>query len=286
MSMDMIRLENELVLARIGDYLTRRPRAITPEDVQEITFLGVSEEYAVALLLFSLCGFDAENRAHRTLFDCCFLPAVKREDADLVQSDPFMALPFPEKVLGKWQYTRLQYAPMELFVRDDLALTASGRILPALGYFTETVSYPAVLEDGREWMTVTPNEIRTMQKPISNACGKCVTYGLGLGYFAFHAAMKEDVTSLTVVEQDQNAIALFETHLLPHIPMREKITLVQGDAFDHAQKHLGGFDYAFTDLWHDAGDGVNLYLQMQEIAGRCPQTKCDYWIEKTLKLYL
>ena len=101
--MDMIQLENELVLARLGDFLTRRPHAITPEDVWEITSLGVTEEYAVALLLFSLCGFDAENHAHRTLFDCCFLPAVKREDANLVRSDPFLQLPFRKEL---WQEIR------------------------------------------------------------------------------------------------------------------------------------------------------------------------------------
>ena len=286
MPLDMITLENELVLARIADYLIRHPRAITKQDVESLC--GVSHEYAMALLLFSMCGFDMEESSHRTLFHQCFLPAIKQLDPAVIEQDAFMQLHFPEAIQGDWQYTRLTYAAFELFARDDMDIAPNGRIRPALGFFDREVSYPAVLQNGREWMTVTPNEIATMRTPISRAFGRAVTYGLGLGYYAFHAGNQPSVTSLTIVEKDEKAISLFEKHLLPQFPNKSKITIVQDDAFHHAEKHLpgGGFDHVFTDLWHDAGDGMELYLRMKDIEQKCSGTRFDYWIEKTLKCYL
>lgn len=50
-------------------------------------------------------------------------------------------------------------------------------------------------------MTVTPNEINTIRPSVEQSRGKVLAYGLGLGYYAFHAAQRADVTSVTVVEK-------------------------------------------------------------------------------------
>ena len=80
--------------------------------------------------------------------------------------------------------------------------------------------FPAVLENGNEWMTVTPNEVETMKEAISQARGRVAAYGLGLGYFAFMASEKSDVTGVTVIERDEQAIRLFEEEILPQFPHR------------------------------------------------------------------
>ena len=42
------------------------------------------------------------------------------------------------------------------------------------------------------------------------------------------------------------------------------------------------FDHAFVDLWHDASDGVELYIKMKKLEAKNSKTEFSYWIEKTL----
>ncbi|MBR5029017.1 MAG: hypothetical protein IKX51_07345, partial [Bacteroidales bacterium] len=149
-------------------------------------------------------------------------------------------------------------------------------------------TYPAVLEDGRIWMTVTPNEIETMEEPVANAAGKVLAYGLGLGYFPYMVSLKNNVHNVTVVEKDPAIIDIFKKHLLPQFPEKDKITLVNDDAFHYAATAMPteNFDSVFTDLWHDVSDGMPLYLKMKTFEKLSPNAKFDYWIEKSIKFYL
>ena len=175
---------------------------------------------------------------------------------------------------------------MELFVADDFRVDKQGRIFPQLGWFDRAFSFPAIREDGRVWMTVTPNEINTIQPAVQESRGKVLTYGLGLGYYAFHCLLKEDVSSVTVVEKNPAVIDVFTRLLLPFFPRKEALHIVQADAFDYAANTMphGGFDTVFTDLWHDVADGIPLYRQMKAL--ETPGPTYLYWIEKTLRVYM
>ncbi|MBQ1716647.1 MAG: hypothetical protein II025_01980, partial [Ruminococcus sp.] len=119
------------------------------------------------------------------------------------------------------------------------------------------------------------------------AHGKVLTYGLGLGYFAYLAALKPDVERVTAVELDADVIRLFCENVLPQMQCRDKIEVVQADAFEFAEKNLpGDFDFVFTDIWHDPSDGVEPYLRMKKIEEKTPSVRFSYWIEDTLRLYI
>ena len=60
--------------------------------------------------------------------------------------------------------------------------------------------FPALLENDRIWMTITPNEIETMKEPVDGAFGNVLTYGLGLGYYAYMVSEKENVETVTIVD--------------------------------------------------------------------------------------
>ncbi len=137
-------------------------------------------------------------------------------------------------------------------------------------------------------MTVTPNEIATMRRPIEAAFGHVLTFGLGLGYYAYMVSAMPQVEFVTIVEINPQVISLFRQYLLPKFPQRQKIHIVQADAFAYAKSHLasGQFDYVFTDLWHDASDGVPLYLQMKQLEHLAPDVTYSYWIEDTIQYYL
>ena len=126
-----------------------------------------------------------------------------------------------------------------------------------------------------------------MRRPIEEVSGKVVTLGLGMGYFAYMASLKSDVTSVTVVERDPSVIELFETHILPQFEYKDKIKIVKSDAFDYLNNNETlDADYLFADLWHDASDGLVLYQKLKKYEGKFSSTKFLYWIEHTLLSYM
>lgn len=181
-----------------------------------------------------------------------------------------------------------EYKPFEIFVCNDLEKMSDGRIIPKRGFFDEAFSYPVVSEKGREWMSVTPNEVETMRGPIKNASGKVLTFGLGLGYFQYMASLKPEVEEVWIVETNDKIINMFNRVILPQIKDKSKFKIVKADAFDFAKKYYptGYFNYVFADIWHDAGDGLPLYKKFKELEKLNSKMKYDYWIEKTLKCYL
>ena len=113
-----------------------------------------------------------------------------------------------------------------------------------------------------------------------------LAFGLGLGYFAFMAAQKEQVESVTVIERERAIIELFRETLLPQFPHGEKIRVVQADAFEYARAlPEGAFDFAFTDLWHDVSDGLPMQRAMRALLERVPGLDAAYWIEDTMRWY-
>lgn len=283
--MNPVEERNLTVLERMSRYLCDHPRLIEAQDVREIEACGVTRGEAVRMLLAAALGVDED----RTICERYLKPSLCALSAEAFRKNTYLqTISFPEAAQGRWQMTHMRYAPYELFVRDDLLMEADGREIPRLGYFEEAVAYPAVLQDGREWMTVTPNEIATMQPAIDAATGDVTAMGLGLGYFALMASEKEDVRSVTVVERDDTAIALFKTHILPQFAHKEKIRIVRDDAFAYAEKTLPQTktDFVFVDLWHDTLDGAPMYLRMKALESRMPGTPFMYWIETSICAFL
>ena len=137
-------------------------------------------------------------------------------------------------------------------------------------------------------MTLLPNETITIKPHVENSFGRVLTFGLGLGYFALSAAAKDSVSSVTVVERDENVIKLFSDVILPRFSCKDKIKMIKADAFEYAEQNYAKnlYDFVFADIWHDPSDGVELYLKMKEYEKLCPNCKYEYWIEDTLKLYI
>lgn len=286
-----IKEENQKMLRALSLFLNLRPDFIDGAMVRELSqACRVSEEEAYAVLLAGVCGLDmGEDPCDRRRYEGWLRPAVRRLDPALCRENPYVRqVPFPQIRMEGWELTYRRYKPYEAFACDDFRYTEGGRVLAPLGFFPEEVVYPAVLEDGREWMTVSPIEIHTMAPHVAAARGRVLTYGLGLGYFAFMAAQKPEVASVTVVERDPRAIRLFREHLLPAFPHGEKITVVEGDAFAYAENEMPGgrYDVIFADTWHDPSDGVDMYRRFKATEPLSPASEFRYWIEDTLRYYL
>lgn len=155
-----------------------------------------------------------------------------------------------------------------------------------LGFFDRKIYFPALLENGNVWMSVVVSEIESMQKDIDLAHGKVITYGLGLGYYAFMVAAKENVESVTIIEKNPDVISLFKDKILIQFPHKDKIHIIEADALEFVKQQKDGeYDIAFSDFWGGYYDGVSLYMQFMPLTARFHKTIHTYWIESCFMEY-
>lgn len=246
----------------------------------------VDEVEGFAAILCQIFGLDIDGTAdERVLIRDYIAHSVRAMDAEKYRNDPYYRnIVIPEVKKGSWELKREKYPAYRGVIAHDMIICDNFREIPPLGFFSEDFEFPAVLEDGNEWMTLTPVDLDTSEEAIALAHGKVVTFGLGLGYYTYMVSEKEDVDSITVVEKSRDVIALFEEYILPQFSHPEKVRIVNADAFEYAEKVMPCelFDVAFVDTWRDASDGAPMYERMKRLEHLSPNTRFIYWIENFL----
>lgn len=259
-------------------------------------YLAIQEEN-----IDSIHGFEGKEDFERFFLSCfddlpkslvkgCerkLFPYMKAlDDVSFVRDDPYYSvlkgLSFKEKGLSLYEK---EVAPGELFPYSCYEAGPSPYYdeRPSFAYSSKPFSYPVFSKDGRPWMSLVPHEIKTMGKAISECEGEVLTYGLGMGYFAYRACLKEDVSRVSVVESDETVISFFKQHLLPSFP-KGKIAIIEGDALEFARScPKGKYDYLFCDIYHDVEDGLPLYIELKKSEGAARRNA--YWIEEDLLVY-
>ena len=287
-----IRSDNAKILRQLSLYLNLMEDAIDGEMVDSIA-LGLDKEqreYAYATLLATYCGFDiVDSKEDKAFFRERFTRMCHIQTRAEFEEDPYYKnIKFPDVTNETWEFKTMFFKPYEAFLANESVLDRDGRLFPQIGFFEEEFRYPAVLQDGREWMTVTPHEIRTTMPAVKKSFGNVLTYGLGLGYFAYMAHLKENVDSVTIVEKDERVIELFTKYILPQFTHREKIRVICADVFEFAEKQTSDvfYDFIFADTWHDPSDGIEMYEKFKEAEKYSPKSEYMYWIEDTLKYYM
>ena len=277
---------NFMVTRLYSQYLESFPEIITKEMIDTITEDGtISREEAIVALLSEIFALDFDKAEDRIIIRDYLTPSVRILDAKKYENNPYYKnIPLDDIKDGNWEIKNESYEPYRAVICHDMMLCADFVEIPPLGFFTEKFSFPAILENGNEWMTLTPIDLDTCDEAIEAAHGKVVTFGLGLGYYAYMASEKAEVESVTVVELSADVIRLFETHILPKMPNGHKIKIVNMDAFKYAEEVMPseGFDLAFVDTWRDASDGAPMYLRMKALEQLSPSTRFMYWIENFL----
>lgn len=300
----------------MSEYINEMPCAITEGLMKEADPEGeLPEELLYAAFMAGFCGIREDD----TTINGYFQDAVHGLETTKYIDNPYLKnIRFPDTASRHWKFTHYSYRPYEAFICNDIDIDMNLREVPQIGFFRERFAYPAAEQDGREWMAVKPSEIETMREPLEEAAGRVVTCGLGLGYFAYMVSEKPDVTSVDIVERSEEAIALFEEHILPQFPNKEKIRIIRCDAFEFLSENMwqeatgqyremqnrsgrnshqetetakreemqGRYDYAFIDLWHDTADGLEMYLKAKRIEHELHtsgmRTRFAYWVEKSL----
>ena len=269
-------------------YLSNCPELITKEAVDILMKEAELDRLdAVAVLLSEIFGLDIDRDPkeyddRKIILDYVY-PSIRFPDKSVYTNDPYYKKIAPKTPIrdGAWEFRWEAYRPYRAAIGDDMIIKESFTEIPPLAFFDTEFAFPAVLEDGNEWMTLTPVDVDTSQAAIEKARGKVVTFGLGLGYFTYRVSEKEEVESITVIEKSDAVIRLFEKHILPKFEHKEKVRIINADAFEYAEETMPaeGYDYAFVDTWRDASDGLPMYEKMKALEHLSPSTEFDYWIE-------
>ena len=202
--------------------------------------------------------------------------------ADEYGENPYYKnIKFDDVTSGRFKLTHSFYHGYELFVYDAPARKGDTLTdIPRIGCFDKDFYFPAINEGNDAWMSVTPNEIITMNGPVSQASGRVLTLGLGMGYYAYMVSLKDDVSSVTIIEREDDVIELFEKYILPQFSHKEKINIIKADAVEY-MKNLpdGEYDYCFADIWQGMDDIASYFLVKEACRRRFSKMKMSYWIE-------
>lgn len=273
--------EEELdLLERLANFLNNNPRSITLNQVNKVMKQGIERKDAVKALVKEYLDYDP-------LLDRYYDDIVKELDPnEYTCNDYYKNIKFPNKKYAGWEIKMDKYDSYELFVYDDYK-EINGIVIPKIGYFVRPFQFQAASQNNRMWMSITPNEINTMKNPIDLASGNVITFGLGLGYFSYMVSNKENVNSVTIIEKDPKIINLFNTFILPHFKNKDKINIINDDAFKVLKKLPDGkYDFLFVDIYHDVSDGIEVYNKMKKYTDKYTKTEADYWLIDTIKYYL
>jgi 16S rRNA G966 N2-methylase RsmD len=270
------------------NFLTSSKRYLNKRSIDRIANLHkMTEADAFAKLILIQSGVH-EKDARFPLIEKKYLQGqVHHIDAAVYEQNPyFKTIHCQDTKLGRWTLRYDKYLPYQAFAYQDLKVNPTEHYLEVtpLGYLHQSLAYLAVAENDVTWMSVTPFEIETMQPLIDQVKGHVLMLGLGLGYFAFMATLKTNVHHVTIIEKNQNIIKLFKEHILPQFPHQDKITVIQADALTYAETYLKDqkFGSVFVDLYHDAKDGLAVYLKMKKMEMLQPTLPVYYWLEKSI----
>lgn len=268
-------------------YLEVCPEVICKEMIDELTSDGtIDKKSAIVAILSEIFSLDMEKGVYdRRMIRDYITPSVRILDPKKYTENPYYKNIRIENVKdGSWEFKKERYPAYRGMIASDMIINDDFSEIPPLGFFEEDFCFPAVLEDGNEWMTLTPVDLDTSDYAIERAHGRVVTFGLGLGYYAYMVSEKPEVESITVVEKSEDVIRLFKKHILPQFPHRDKVRIVCDDAFEYAERTCPseGYDVAFVDTWRDASDGAPMYKRMKKLESLSPNTEFIYWIENFL----
>ena len=165
-----------------ANYLENYNEIISSEMIEALCGDGEIEvKDGLVAILCQIFGLDIDgSQDERMLIRDYITPSVRVMDAARYRNNPYYKnIVIPEIKKGRWELRRESYPAYRGVIAGDIIFEGY-REIPPLGFFSEEFEFPAVLEDGNEWMTLTPVDLDTSDEAIDRAYGRVVTFGLGL----------------------------------------------------------------------------------------------------------
>lgn len=134
-------------------------------------------------------------------------------------------------------------------------------------------------EGGRAdtWMSLSAREVESQELGCRAAVGDTVVMGLGMGWAAANAALRPEVTRVTVIEMDPEVIGLIDgLGIFNQLPPEAvaKIRVIQGDAT--AYRPETPVDTLLADIWLTL-NGDDRVAQVQTMAANTGAKRVYFW---------
>lgn len=147
--------------------------------------------------------------------------------------------------VGDWSIIKKQVGELQAARMAMMSMTKPyGRYVPA-GEYTTLMRGPTLV------MSDTPDEIRDHMGAISNARGRCLINGLGIGMVLNAMLMNDAVTFVTVIEKSADVIALVKSHYEQKWGAN-RFEIIEADALEW-KPPVG---YRYECVWHDIWDEI------------------------------
>lgn len=255
------------------------------EDALDVSYIkgSTNEKDAVFAGILNFFGIPDDDQESIEIAEKYIKNGLQKYDVEEFANNPYSKAikPKPFKENG-YELTYLKYAPYQLFPADEIDVSDYPyEEFYKVGYFSREFNYLALLKNNEIWMSVNPNEINTMKPYINESYGNVLVFGLGMGYIAYMMSLKDEVSTITIVEKDINIINIFKKYLFPQFSQKQKIKIVHDDAFRYFENNYK-FDYIFADLWHNPEDGIPMYIRFEKMAND-RNVKINYWLNDSLK---
>ena len=134
-------------------------------------------------------------------------------------------------------------------------------------------------DDGalKTWMSMTPMEIESQELGCRFAVGDTVVMGLGMGWAAANAALRPEVTRVTVVEKDPEIRDIVSRlGIFAQLPAEAaaKIGVVPGDAYDYRTERPA--DTVLADIWRPLF-GADRDAEVRRMVANCGGSRVYFW---------
>ena len=186
--------DNFRVTRLYATLLERYPTVITREMVDTLTEDGeITHEEALVGLLCEIFSLDFDTPEDRRIILNYLTPSVRLLEKEKYENNPYYKnIKLKNIKDGNWEIRLEEYEPYQAVISNDMIIKEDFREIPPLGFFPNGFSFPAILENGNEWMTLTPVDLDTCDEAIAESKGNVVTFGLGLGYYAYMVVQAVD----------------------------------------------------------------------------------------------
>ncbi len=150
-----------------------------------------------------------------------------------------------------------------------------------------TVQLHQIKQDGRVlnaedgvWMSDTPFEFETTKNAINNSKGDVLECGIGIGMFVLYASKRDQVKSITIIEQEKDVI-----DLVYPVVKNKKTSVIKEDAIEFIKTTNRKFDFIHIDIWASV---TTPYLEIDKVLKIArkilkPNGKVSCWLEENKK---
>jgi hypothetical protein len=164
---------------------------------------------------------------------------------------------------GKWSIRKATGDSNTIYT-DILGSPCGGKIEP---YDDYTFLFH---DDIKFVMSDTYSEYAEHQPLWSGATGDVLIAGLGVGYVNEFLMNNENVTSITIIEKNQDVIDL----VWPYCPKNGKFTLINEDIENWTLPNNSHWHFGWFDSWTSESN-IDSYQSYQQFIQNKYQTHCD-----------